>query len=392
MKRIAVVCARPPERNTGMATVDLAAYALFAEEFPDAESTLYAYGEPPAGFDASTGAPFRYKDALQHPELFSSDLIVYWGDFLHARSYWELDRGRWNSQRAASGNGTETADERARFAKYFFLDGEEAARARTIAFGGTIVTNSASDEIDLEYYRHYHAFFSGIAGAYMRDALSSSKIAPARLDQITLGVDCALLLEDKHLELLQDYRPSNQRAGIGVFFGRSASKMKMMLFAAMLGRTLEMKLRWIPWLHSRRRIRAAAKLVGLEAPTTAPTAGAILTALGDCQLVLTDTYHLCVNAWRMGIPAICIGSSSIPAQNSLSDKKKEILYEMYGARDFYIFLENLSVPFGFAQQARQVAAAARNQMLIARIHENIRDHASISRRALTEKASAILAR
>lgn len=66
-----------------------------------------------------------------------------------------------------------------------------------------------------------------------------------------------------------------------------------------------------------------------------------LDQIRTCDLIITDTYHCAVNSWREGTPAICIGKGLQGASNSLSDKKKEIMYHDFGMSDYYVYFEDI---------------------------------------------------
>jgi hypothetical protein len=74
-----------------------------------------------------------------------------------------------------------------------------------------------------------------------------------------------------------------------------------------------------------------------------PVAGVLdkLRTIRSSTLVITDTYHCAVNAWREGTPAICIGRGVETPRSTLADKKKELLFFMFNMKDFYVFSESL---------------------------------------------------
>ena len=98
----------------------------------------------------------------------------------------------------------------------------------------------------------------------------------------------------------------------------------------------------------------------------------MLSSLSGYRCIITDTYHVCVNAWRMGIPAICIGEGGGKVSTSINDKKKEILYDMYGARRFYLFLESfrslksLKSVRSFMEEAKRAATCFKTRALFPR--------------------------
>lgn len=390
MKNVAVVCALPPERNTGMATVDLAAYAIIPTLVPDTNVTFYSYGKVGEYAYQEGELPFHYVDLTDRPEEYlNSDLIIFWGDFIHSRSYWEKDRGDWDKA-ATSGSLEKRREE---YGKYIFLSTlSEEALKKAIIFGSTIITNSAGDMLDDFYRSNMERLLEHAGGVFFRDALSAAKASPYRGLQASLACDCALLLEEDHHRDLPGYVKPSERSGVGVYFGRTGSRLSMLCFAKVLARQLGEKDSWIPWLHTRRRWRLIARLFGYEVAETDVAPGVLLTQLGGYSYIVTDTYHLCVNAWRLGIPAVCIGKGSAVSEHSLADKKKEILFEMYGAREFYIFVENLRSFFGFSKSITQAKAALRNNRLSGEVSATIKRHVQTARLRLIATINTILSR
>jgi hypothetical protein len=52
--------------------------------------------------------------------------------------------------------------------------------------------------------------------------------------------------------------------------------------------------------------------------------------------VLTDTYHLCVNALNLGVPVVGIGKPAARQITAAGDFKKSVLFDSLGLRDFYV--------------------------------------------------------
>ncbi len=372
MKKIAVICALPPERNTGMLTVDLAAHMTISQMVAPNIVQFYTYGKLNEYSYPPEEIPFKYLDIVDHyGEYLSSDVFLFWGDFLHSLSYLEKDRGAWNKDATSESQSGFQSD----YYKYIFLSQLDQERlSRAVIFGSTIITNRAEDDVDETYRSHSERLFKNAAGVFFRDALSAAKVSPLRGLDPSLACDCALLLKDTDLEQFSGFEMAAQRQGIGVYFGRTNSKFLMLLYARLLGKRLGEPTRWIPWFFTRKKFRAIARLFGYDVPNYHVDPGKILSELSGCKFVITDTYHVCVNAWRLGIPAICIGQGAATADNSLSDKKKEILFEMYGARSFYIFAEQLCSVSSFKAALDQAKTVLSNPAVAAQIRKNINEH------------------
>lgn len=372
MRTIAVICALPPERNTGMLTVDLAAHVTLSKLAHPNIVKFYTYGKLNEYSYPESEIPFTYLDIIDHQEEYlKSDVFLFWGDFLHSLSYLEKDRGSWNKSLSQEGQTGFQSD----YYKYIFLSRLEEDRInRAIIFGSTIITNRAEDDVDQAYQLFSERLFKNAAGVFFRDALSAAKVSPLRGLDPSLACDCAFLLSDEDLERFSGFKMAEQRQGVGVYFGRTKSKFLMLLYAKLLARSLGESSRWIPWFFTRRKIRALAGAFGYQVPNQHVETGKILSELSGCKFIITDTYHVCVNAWRLGIPAICIGLGAATADNSLSDKKKEILFEMYGARSFYIFAEQLHSFSGFKAAFAQAKNVLEKPDIASQVRKNIQHH------------------
>ena len=115
------------------------------------------------------------------------------------------------------------------------------------------------------------------------------------------------------------------------------------------------------------------------------TLGDLYTALSRCRFVITDAYHLCVNAWRQGIPAVCVGTGGSSLVR-FHEKKKETFHLMYDASRFYVFTEDLSAN----SSPLAVATALCDADLVRSIATRIRAHAVAAEQALVGELRAML--
>jgi Polysaccharide pyruvyl transferase len=377
LKRLAVICAFLPMRNTGMVTVDLAAHTALRRLAPGFDLTLYALGKPPRRY-ADGELPFAAADIRDDPQRFlSSDAFLYWGDFLHCRTYWFKDQGKAVPPDPMLREEVE---------RYIFLrDAPDEALSRTIIFGSTLILNDARDRLDTAYAANFDRLFSGAKSVLLRDALSAAKVAPYRGRESTLGCDCALVLADSDLAALPGFAPAPARKGVGVFFGRSPQKPLMLRLSRAIASEVGESTHWLPWFPTRPGTRLFGRLLGMELEAKQPMPGQLLAMLSGFRFVVTDTYHLAVNAWRLGIPTICIGQGANAMAGTLSDKKKEVLFEMYGARPHYIFLESLKLG-RIGKVARAAAQTLQDERLTSAVSASIEAH---RQRAIAQLGNAL---
>jgi len=119
-----------------------------------------------------------------------------------------------------------------------------------------------------------------------------------------LGGDCALLLShDADVD-----RSANRKEKAAVFFGRGTNQASAIEFAAALCQSLKLSAEWLNWfgeaspVRLRRLSRLWYRAVAGVSPGAAPaTLKSLLQEIGESRLVITDTYHMAVNAWAMGV-------------------------------------------------------------------------------------------
>ena len=372
-KKLAVLCAYPATRNMGMITVDLALHAVLERYAGHLDYSFYTYGDLEGLKTEQLGIPFDYRHVIEDREDFlKSDYFLFWGDFIHARSY-QIDLKFRNLPQAE-------IDELLNLS--FLSEISEDRLKKAIVYGGTIITNEATDDADPVYGRLFERFFRHCGTVLFRDPLSAAKVAPLRKKESSFGCDCALLLKDSDLSLIEGFSKKTEREGFGFFLSRSPAMIQSCIFAYYLSYKTGLKCRWLNWLPVTPRRQFVARLLGFKLPGKYPTPGEILSELSGYEFIVTDTYHLCINAWRMGVPAVCIGEGAGNLKTTLNDKKKEILLEIYGGRKFYIFTEHLKSLIGIPLVARKVIKLFNDKVLINQFRENLKCHIEMAEKRL----------
>ncbi|GAA4161122.1 hypothetical protein GCM10022286_18190 [Gryllotalpicola daejeonensis] len=324
-----------------MATVDLAFAELAAAEgFPDVtywrlwdrREWLQPGEEPRAEasdhfFDSDTGLTYRNLRG-RIDEFLDADAIVFWGDFLHMAEYVEMNADILHRHMRIFDDLDAARDYAER---HLLLKGQSDEVLRRVMSYGTTLGFNTTQDYAAEYGPLLRSFLGRAHRAWGRDTYSAliAQLERPDSDETTKGTDAALLLGDR------DHRRRDDT--LGVFIGRSQLDPAEV---ARLGRSLTERLalapKWIEWgtepafwpMNNRRRLRLAWP--GLEHGARVPTlqerlatyrgvlrggaraaasqvpAAELVEELSRHRLVLTDTYHLAVNAWRVGTPAICL--------------------------------------------------------------------------------------
>lgn len=94
--------------------------------------------------------------------------------------------------------------------------------------------------------------------------------------------------------------------------------------------------------------------------------------------MVTDTDHCCVNTWREGLPAFCIGHGAQHSSGTLTEKKKELLFMMFNARRFYLFAENIAAAPGQDHAARQARMLLDDRDHLRVVHQAIADSTAVA--------------
>jgi hypothetical protein len=344
MQRISVICASPPHFNPGMHCVDLAFSEMVRRHQIPGKVEFYCLPGVEPAVMLLAELPFGYKNTLEHlDEIVASDVIVYWGDFLHNRHFLFELAGRIAASRRDL-NNEQLLDMIYRCCLLEHIDG---ATANIVIFGGNVLVLDTVALADHRYVAAANSLFRKASLVATRDIHSAFATAHLSGDYVAdfRGVDCAFLLPaDSALTQYRrriDERGDRQR--VGVFFGRSWYYEPCFRFATMMCSELQTRGVWLPWFHD--TPWPLKEKFGDAIDTSLPFAGFsdTISYLEDCSLIITDAYHLCVSAWSRGIPAICIGRGVGAPTHSTDDKKKEILYQMLGASNLYVYSEQLLI-------------------------------------------------
>ncbi|WP_176500755.1 polysaccharide pyruvyl transferase family protein [Sphingomonas sp. HMP9] len=385
MSNIAVVCAFPPDRNTGMYTVDYSAARFFAETFPAESVSFYCLGDPDrAGYDLEK-RPVAYKPLHRHlDDLHAADLIVYWGDFLQSKGYWDADLCGWLVRDGIA--STKAEAENLVYRALMLEDAPDAVLGRVLIFGGTIITIGAIELSDTRYRTALERMLRLAKGVYFRDAISAAKADPYRGGRSALGIDCALLLRPEDYAAADLPLPaaanSGSRLRLGVFFGRAKWIVQPLAFSRMLAKKLDAEATWVPWLGSAPRQLPLARAAGYPASSKPPLPQDIFPVLATCNFIVSDTYHLCVNAWNIGIPTICLGYGAERIAHTLGDKKKETLFSMNGAAPFYVYRESIANPTNLRSAVAHAAQMLRDSAATDIVRTSIRAQSAAAREKL----------
>lgn len=345
MKQVSVICASPPHFNPGMHSVDYAFWNYMKRHGFNsaAKFNFYCLLDIPKEVFNFVNFPFTYKLSDQNINVINdSDIIIFWGDFIHSKTYLENELYLRAKEQHASKNKEFLMD---LIYKNIFFENINYSNKTIIVFGGNLLDFRAHYYDDERYISCLKTLYETSSLILMRDPISAMTVNNLLNDyqQNFCGVDSAFLSAPNHTRRLYKYKVSKNTdsSKVGIFFGRSWYYDEVLSFSCKICRRLGTTGVWVPWFHA--KPWPLTEKYGDHIDVTAPDAdySGTLDQLAECSLVITDTYHLCINAWSAGIPAICIGRGVGAMKNSVDDKKKEILYSMFDVCDFYVYAEDV---------------------------------------------------
>jgi hypothetical protein len=406
--RIAVMLASPPGFNPGMIATELALDAFLARhgwqhvaqryrlislaqrlrDRPDELLAIERRGYSDAGS----------LSAVDHYDAFaSSDVVLYWADFLHLAQYLRALRRVAAAHLASSRGPAEVA----RLVDRLFLlsEADDAVLRRTISFGTNLLFNTSHDEGEAAYGVPLRRLMTLMRRVWVRDALSAGRVAHLRRDYRHgfFGVDCALLLRRE--DLAPDSLPdAHEAGGVIAFFGRDREVAgPMTALATSLAASLERPLRWLPWGDANAFPALGAPIAPLVLSNSA-SAQQLLRAVAQATLVVTDTYHLAAIAWSFGVPAVAAfgapagGAPDVSAGPEFNRRdKREVFFSQYDALEFLVRPEELAQSGRYELRRTRLMEVVRDATLCGAIAANVRAHADAIEADLAAEITEMLA-
>lgn len=293
-----------------MFSVDLAASQLF--DAWNIDYTLINFQKRPWRL------PSKYLVCRNIDKLGQFTHLLYWGDFQNNPVYGTRD---FASREMKFGN------------------------ARTVDIA---VSNWTRLHLDLPHILHKHARVASIGNCFLgaraaaaqyalgpsltRFADTAFRILPREKDSvneissassnasplnISTGIDPAFLLEPKD--------PPNFKEGhcFGYCFARSDVRdISEGLKAIEAGTGLTPL--GVPWDVGNRKTKQKTVFYG------------VLATMKKCRFIVTDVYHLAVNALNHGTPVVLVSRKSSATKSSIDDQKKYALAEQIGAKPLHL--------------------------------------------------------
>ncbi len=306
-KRLSLITATPAGFNPGMLLTEMLAANFIAKHGLMDRTTFCRFvtlDQRIAGLDRAARQRFETGIAFAHISSMSDlqdSILLFWGDFLHMRQYVQAISQFLPDQQFAE--------------KLLLLrDADEAALSRAISFGSSLIFNSAADLLAPDYGPPLRRFVRGARRILVRDMASAAQVSALNGGgESPLGVDATQLLVPypdwrAAITSLPPSQALNDPEGGLVFFARSRPNpdvVKALLSLCERQRTLNFS--WLPWGDEVAFpfLQEARTSLGFDTHG-APSLRSLLETVAQARLVVTDTYHLAVIAWSLGVPAITL--------------------------------------------------------------------------------------
>lgn len=355
--RIAAICGAP-NYNTGMMFVDRALYFYLKEKQLLDKTTFFCFES-----NAVNKVGFDYKPLTKNVDLSKFDLVFIWGDFTISNHFLNMTKPKMA--------GKDVSLDYDLHKKVLMGELSDYDLKKVIVFGQCIYVDDRSIFENHTYVNYLKRLLDKSALVRLRDPLSAYRAKLiSKVDKDFLGIDAALLnfsLDYKNIVELKKVE-KNKNKTVGLFFARTK---KMNTKKKVLGYYLKFKhssskFKWIPWLENKQQ----SKKYFPFAESTSPNLDLeYIKEIINCDLIITDTYHLTLMSWSLGVPCICFGNSAENFKLTVNDKKKEVFYASNFISDFYFYNENF-----YSDLKNNVLSNRMNSLLNTEIANKISDH------------------
>lgn len=307
--RYAIICAAH-EGNAGMHSVDRAAKHFFTSR--GADHTLFVAQQ-------AKGRMQDYTLLSAWNQLRDYTHVVYWGDFLNNPFYgyssFPKRSMRWGlaeSKQAAIAQW-----------KSLFVPENPGAGKKLYSVGQNFQHYFEHNDVEFgPIFDRLEDFFEALM---VRDTFSfqnlSRMIEFRDITKVLQGLDCAFL--QAPAERAETVQEDPGEEGTFVYYFRRSKlddprRLVTEIEAATGYRGVELK-SWIPL----KRGAWDDEFEGLK------------KLIGSAQFVVSDTYHVCVNAMHSRVPVIGVGRQSTEQIGTIGDFKKKVLFEMFDLGHLY---------------------------------------------------------
>jgi len=354
MKNIAIITA-PNTSNAGMISVDLAARHFF-DALPVEYTFFRTHTQKRSPKEIFAGQQFQL--LIDTTQLAPFDIIIYWGDFLNNPIYGLEDF--WGRDRREQITTTQH-ESFERWKRLCLLKNFSRKKQKIISVGNnfqglTHFFTTTDSETAREIRNLYESNFDVI---FPRDPVSTNMLKRycpnAARGNVQTGLDAAFLLDPYTVIENKSLPVYARKLKLTYYFGRTEFRGLSQMLASVSLATFTIPHKLSGWLRVNQDL------------TDRELLASFYQTLIESKVVITDTYHLCVNAMNLGIPVIGMGHPCNYQDGTLGDYKKQVLFEMMGRTDSYYQTSRIRlIPkdfFSISKLARNIRTQTRPSAL-----------------------------
>jgi hypothetical protein len=311
MRKVGIVCAFNPG-NTGMFSVDLAASRVL--DAWNIKHTLINFQK------RRWRLPSKYLVCRAPKKLAQFSHLLFWGDFQNNPIYGTRDYAdrevKFGYARTTTGGVTNWTG--------LHLDLSSILPKSTIvASVGSCFLGSHEAATRHNLSASLKTFADSAIRILPRESQSEKELVAAAggspRSNIVTGLDPAFLLEPDKREKFRE------RKYFGYCFARSKVRDVADGLEAIRKKTGLIPLP-VPWSVGDRKVSQREIFSGA------------LEAIPKCRFIVSDVYHLAVNAINHGTPVIVVSRRQTPTQSSVDDQKKYALADQIGTTGLHVTL------------------------------------------------------
>ena len=335
--------------------------------------------------------------------------IFYWGDFQHGLDYQVQTAIRLKEISIKKGWKFDLSEEALiRKSKSYFLLNENFLKKelpyKIAMYGVTLFQNGLNDYLNNDYFENLKWLYNEAIFCKTRESYSANMISYLKKDynKSFLGVDCALLNTKEELTNLPQNKPKEYekcKENIGIFFGRSTqslSKLKLLKFINKLSKKLDKEVIHIPWNYFSGGLltdnlgiysNGIKNYHGFK--NVEFTAGDILKGMSEFSLIITDTYHVVINAIALNIPVVCVYEPSPLRERDANmgyryawRDKRALLFQTNNLSDFLINTEDLKISKIRNEKIENIVNLMENDSLLKMAYTNLHEIAKNDRKTI----------
>lgn len=328
--KIATICG-VPNQNTGMMFVDRALY-LYLKKKELLEYTTFFCFE----LEAKNKVGFLYEPLTSNVNLNEFDCVIIWGDFIISNHFLSMTEPKMKKKSELFNYNLQR--------KVLMSDFSVKELKKVIVFGQCIAIDNIMSLRNELYIKDLKRLLSYTGLIKLRDPLSVYRAnLLSDVDRDFLGIDASLLnctIDSKTINgIRENIIKDEKNKKVGIFFARSKQinfKKKILGYYLKL-KLKNFKFKWIPWLENK---QDSKKYFSFASECNPYSDIDYITEILKCDVIITDTYHLSLMSWSLGVPCICYGNAAEYFKLTVHDKKKEIFFISNFIDEFYFYTEN----------------------------------------------------